>query len=169
MAQNVKAHWMKNLNSCLLHWANKNIFLLRLVSRTDNGIILTYSFLVMLVHVCSANKRLRSVFYCFLLKKIKKNLPAGCNPQTRTPATAAERHQRCPEESAAPHAHKPPTGETEGQTLLPPILQSPYVLWFPKPYDAWFKQVSSHGPLSFPHIFCCHYFWARNLHLHVPE
>lgn len=84
--------------------------------------------------------------------------PIGCHSQAWTSAPAAEWHQCSPEEPTASHAYKSPAGPTEGQTLHSPIFQPPHVLWLPKPYDAWLKQVSF---LSFLH-FCCFCFLARN-------
>lgn len=70
---------------------------------------------------------------------------SGCYSQTWTPTEAAEWHQRRPEEPAAPHADESPARPTKGQTLFTAIFQSSHVLWLPKPYDAWLKQVSSCG------------------------
>lgn len=89
---------------------------------------------------------------------------AGCYTQTWTPASTAERHQRRSEEPAASHADKSPAGPTEGQTLLPPVLQSSYVLWFPKSYDAWLKQV--------PSCVCVFFLSAildMKIYLHTPK
>lgn len=61
---------------------------------------------------------------------------AGCHSQTGSSAAAAERHQRGSEEPAAPHAHQPPAGQAQGQTLLTAVLQPPQVVGLPKPYDA---------------------------------
>lgn len=72
----------------------------------------------------------------------------GRYSQTGTPPTPVERHQRGFEEPTAPHAFKSPARATEGQTLLTAIVQSSNVLWLPKPYDAWLKQVSSRSFLN---------------------
>lgn len=87
---------------------------------------------------------------CFWIWKC--SCSAGCYSQTGAPSSAAQRHQRRPEEPAAPHACKPSAGPAEGPALLAAVLQSPHVLWLPKPYDAWLKQVLSHGFLGYMYL-----------------